>query len=290
MTRFITYLLLDQPAATSADNLASSFKDLARGSPLTIEQPAPGKSPLGEALIMMVNRRPVSVMFVDRPLPRDAWEGAAARSITWPDSKDVAARTRAHVIIALLQESTDHESALYGAAAVTMVGAALARLLPVTAMVFSEAQSIIPGKEIIPAALSFARGRPPLLLWTSLTFLRGTPQPDGTPTTVGLTTGLRPFIGREIEFQAAPLQPAEMGQRILGLCHYLIVKGPVIKDGETVGVTEQEKVRVRYAAAGQRPGVPVMLLSAEMLQPTTPSSSAGGPTRTSGKSFGRKGL
>ena len=126
----------------------------------------------------------------------------------------------------------------------------------------------------------------PDTLWTRISFLRGAPVPGGTPTVAAFTTGLAAFIGREIEFQPAPLQPVEVAQRLVGLCQYLIVNGPVIRDGETVGLSEREKIRVRHAPAGQRPGVPVLLMSLEVADPAVsgpqtarpcgPGSSGGG--------------
>jgi Domain of unknown function (DUF4261) len=78
-----------------------------------------------------------------------------------------------------------------------------------------------------------------------------------------LTSGPFPFTGREIEFQPAPISAYEIGKRVIGLCDYLIRSGPVIGDGETVGTTESERIRVRFADSGQRPGIPVLRLIVE---------------------------
>ena len=42
-------------------------------------------------------------------------------------------------------------------------------------------------------------------------------------------------------------------------------RGPVLKDGDTLGVSERERIRVKYAAQGYKPGVPVMQLLVEQL-------------------------
>jgi hypothetical protein len=50
---------------------------------------------------------------------------------------------------------------------------------------------------------------------------------------------------------------------MLGLCQYLITHGPAVKDGETVGLTPDEKFRAQYREQGRRPGVPILELSYE---------------------------
>ena len=49
--------------------------------------------------------------------------------------------------------------------------------------------------------------------------------------------------------------------RVLGLCQYLILNGPVIGDGDVVGNTVEEKLRVIHAQ-GTRLPVPVLKISA----------------------------
>lgn len=99
-----------------------------------------------------------------------------------------------------------------------------------------------------------------MLLWLSLTWL-DVPVPANTPRQlVALTTGLAPFIGREIEFMPSTLPPATIAQRVISTAQYLITNGLVLKDGDTLGVTETEKIRVRFAERGQRPAVPVVQL------------------------------
>jgi Domain of unknown function (DUF4261) len=294
MSHFITYLALERPAAVTAAETVAAFRRLAGSLPMEIEAVSPSRSLPGEALVLTVSHAPVTVMFIDQPLPRDAWEAAAAGSIVWPGAAAAMEGARAHVIVALLNDAKDHASALNGASAVTMVAGALAALLPVAAAVFTEARSIVKGGGITEMAARFAQGQVPDLLWTSMSFRPGAALRDGRPSTAAMTTGLAAFIGREIEFLPAPLTPAEIAQRLIGLCQYLIVNGLVIKDGETVGLTKDEKIRVRYTMRSTPPATPVLLMSLETADPAAPPPIAG--PRSSGLSsapraaFGKRGL
>lgn len=287
MSRFITYLALDSMAALSPEQVVDAFRDATGSAPMRIEPVNPGHGTVGDAIVVLVNSAPVTVMFIDKPLPADAWQGAAENSVTWREAKDVVHHTRAHAIVALLQETTDHGAALNGAVAVTMLAGVLAQRLPVVAAIFTEAQTIVPGNEAARSAAALAGGQLPVNLLVGLSFLRGPALPDGHPTMAALTTGLLPFVGREIELAPTPLQPVEIARRLLGLGQYLIVQGPVIKDGETVGLTESEKIRVRFAPAGQRAGVPVMLMSLESEGRTAPRPNSSPPSKPT---FGRRSM
>lgn len=286
MSRFITYLALDQMAALSSRQVIDAFRQAAGSAPMRIEPVGPDRDKAGEAIVVQVNGAPATVMFIDQPLPADAWQEAAARSLTWREAGTAMAATRAHVIVALLNDTTEHDAALNGAVAVSMLAGALAQRLPVAAAIFTEAQTIIPGSEAARIATALGQGQLPVHFLVGLSYLRGPALHDGRPTMAAMTTGLLPFVGRELELTPTALQPVEIAQRLLGLSQYLIVQGPVIKDGETVGLTEREKIRVRYAAAGQRGGVPVMLMTLETQDPATPRP-GGAPARPT---FGKRGL
>jgi hypothetical protein len=72
-----------------------------------------------------------------------------------------------------------------------------------------------------------------------------------------VTLGLAPFVGREVEHPPTGEPPGPVYERALNLCLYLMRAGPVIKDGDTVGQTEAQRITVRLA---ERDGVPVYRL------------------------------
>ena len=60
------------------------------------------------------------------------------------------------------------------------------------------------------------------------------------------TSGMAEFGLMEIEAQNARCSHAEMLERVFGLATYLITKGPVINDGETMGLTATDKVGINH--------------------------------------------
>jgi Domain of unknown function (DUF4261) len=292
MSHFITYLALSSPASVTESETVAAMRELAGQAPFRVEGAGRAQGASGEAFILTVNSLAVTVMFIDAPLPQDAWEEAAQRSLTWKEAGTVLPATRAHVIVALLANTHDHRSSLAGASAVTVVAGALARLLPVAGTLFIESGALLAGAGVTSMAMSLVAGTIPDVLWTTLQFFRGELMPDGNPMIGALTQGLFPFIGREVQFEAAALPPDEVAKRLLGLCQYLAVNGLVIKDGETVGLTPGEKIRVSYEAEGLRPGTPLMKLTLESTAPVPPPAPSPAPASANTPRlavFGKKG-
>ncbi len=50
----------------------------------------------------------------------------------------------------------------------------------------------------------------------------------------------------EIEAVGTPEKPSELFDRFIGLTDYLLTNGPVIRDGNTIGEDENERIRVVY--------------------------------------------
>lgn len=68
------------------------------------------------------------------------------------------------------------------------------------------------------------------------------------------------LIARIRNASLAEVRKVPLPALAVNLSGYLIQKGPVIKDGETVGITPTEKIHVRYKIRGHSLGTPVMVL------------------------------
>jgi hypothetical protein len=68
------------------------------------------------------------------------------------------------------------------------------------------------------------------------------------------TRGLKDFGLMEIETKEAKMPGAELFDLVLGATQYLISKGAVIKDGDTIGHSATQKIRVRHADSYWNPG------------------------------------
>ncbi|WP_178372561.1 DUF4261 domain-containing protein [Massilia sp. CF038] len=83
---------------------------------------------------------------------------------------------------------------------------------------------------------------------------------DGKTHSAGFTTGLAALGLMEMEAQLAAESPAELRKRFEAITHYLLENGMVIRDGDTVGESASEKIRVQYCPSHFGAKDPVMQL------------------------------
>ena len=271
MSHFTTYLALTSPASVMEGRAIETLNALAGEAPYRAESRGLSDGD-GKSYILQINGLGVSVTFVDRQLPPDAWEVAAKRNVPWPDAGDVMRFTRAHAVVALVGDCYDHATAVAGASAVTLAAGALARHLPMAATVFTESNGIDEGDGIWHMAMALAAGRFPDMLWMTLSYFTGGPMPDGTPTNGASTHGLLPFIGRELQLEPVPLPQAEIAKRLAGLFQYLVTNGPVIRDGQPVGMASLEKTIAHFMPEGREPSTPVIQLTLEVSPTVAPEA------------------
>ena len=295
--QFIAYVATARYGAVSAERLADAIRMIAAPMALAI-QPLPSALPasaLGPGFVLEVEGLRLAVMFVAAPLPREAYAEALTLNRTWPEAAAAMDGAAAHVIVASLSPPGSHGEALNAAGYASFAAAALCTLLPAIAVVWTNASTMTEANAFQTAIRGLGQRRLPVLQWVGLSFLQAPAGPQGERQTAVMTHGLLPFLGRELEWMPSPLPLPLIVERLLGACDYLIMRGPVIADGDTLGVSTTERIRARYAAQGQRPGVPVMQLSAERIEPTQPQSSERDPW-SSGDGpgdtprFGRKGV
>ncbi|MFG5380263.1 DUF4261 domain-containing protein, partial [Yoonia sp. R2-816] len=60
----------------------------------------------------------------------------------------------------------------------------------------------------------------------------------------GETQGLRPFMGYELDLEPVAWPLADVAERLVGTVTYLFWHGPVLNDGDTLGVSEAERFRL----------------------------------------------
>lgn len=79
------------------------------------------------------------------------------------------------------------------------------------------------------------------------------------------SAGMLPFVGREVEVWNAPGTLEFVGEKLNGLLRYLLINGPVMRDGDTIGAKAGDRsVQVFHGESDQRSArpqpVPVLLM------------------------------
>lgn len=234
---FLAFVLLDSPVTPDmsavADVLRARHPDLTTTPDDPREQHVQASSPL-----IRCGNELIAVMSMPAPIPEDAglWARAAT---TWPESKTVAARHRGHLIVSMLGKN---ERPLVAARVTTAVTGALIAAMPECCGVVWAGRVARPsGLWLESSSRAFAPFPDyPFTLWVDILPF----QSDGR---VGaITVGLSNFVGREIEFRSAKLNLSALIDKVAGLSAYLIEHGNVVKDGDTIGASATERIKVRH--------------------------------------------
>lgn len=204
---------------------------------------------------------PVAIIPVNNPIPPGTLDSAISTSRLWPEAVRALSGHAAHVIVAALKEPRSHADAINLAGAVMSVTSCLCDVVPAIGVYWMTGETVTPAQRFQSYAEQLLRGAAPIEVWVQFIWLDGPPK-DGARTIGAITTGLMPFIGREIEFLPAPLHPRVIADRMTGTILYLLKHGLVVSDGDSLGTTEDERIHVRYRSAGRRHGVPVLQLEA----------------------------
>ncbi|MBO9709690.1 MAG: DUF4261 domain-containing protein [Caulobacter sp.] len=171
----------------------------------------------------------ISLMDLGAPLDPTLVQEARQRS-WWYEEGERAAGHHAHWVIAS-GTSEGWEAAALRAKASSLIASLLVEDNPSIVSVWNG----VNGTLFTPASVLrdrgfVARNEVPLAFWTysALHSLK-----DGD---VSITKGgLAPFLGYELEVWNAP-RPAELvNSQLNAVCNYLLARGPIIKDGETIG-------------------------------------------------------
>lgn len=97
-------------------------------------------------------------------------------------------------------------------------------------------------EQILDDAKTMSRDRLPLYSWIGF---RGHCESDGTTTL--FTEGMAAFGFMEIEIVKSHHNSELLIDRAFNMAHYVMDSGPVLKDGDTFGLSAEEMIKIRHS-------------------------------------------
>ena len=183
----------------------------------------------------------LALALMPAPYPAEDLEGPIATSWMWPQQPPIepVKQHRSHLLVAMKGGAADP---IGRRLIVTAVTALAAKQPGVMAVYWPEATLVHYPPVFISMAEQFPSPEaPPLYLWVDLRAFR---HPDGT---TGLfTTGLSALGHMEIEIPSIDMEPGELREWLLDIMCYLLANGPVLKHGQTIGITAEQQIRIRH--------------------------------------------
>jgi hypothetical protein len=207
----------------------------------------------------------VSVMHVGAPAPKDAYEEALGKNRTWPQAASVLEKQQSHYIVSHLEEHDVFAERRDDAMAVLQVCAALCSNLSALGLNWVSSQTLTPALKISSHLKDLNDEDWPLMIFINFLPFGGEPNQEGQVEFGLLTKGLDVFVGREIHFNKTALDPEDLFNRTYSLGNYLLSNGAVLGDGDSVGLSEAEKIRVQYTTLEPN-NIPLFDLTLEQVE------------------------
>ncbi len=193
-----------------------------------------------------------AVSLMDMPIPWEDLEPACAHAWYWPEAAQSMRNHGAHILVVVLSDSEDRVGV---AMLLTNLVAAVAACTQTAGVCWVPAALVHPADAFVAASRERDREYLPLYLWVDFAIQQ---EPDGSHSL--FTRGLQEFDVMEIEVRGSRKDPDLLLDRVFNVAHYLLENGPVLEDGETIGLTDEEEIPIVHGPSMWDAGTTVIQL------------------------------
>jgi hypothetical protein len=178
-------------------------------------------------------------MQMDFPIPEEDWTFACQTSLGWENSCSAFRQMKGHVIVSVLHKAdlSVAESTMLVSAFVQAVSAKSKSI----GIFLGQAESIWSAEQWELAVMTASVEEPPYFPWIGLKTQK---EESGALSVV--TMGMPAFDFMNIEIQNSSGDGWETVQLVGDAASYLIKGGRAIEDGDTVGFSAEQKIRVTH--------------------------------------------
>ncbi|MCU7853425.1 MAG: DUF4261 domain-containing protein [Candidatus Thiodiazotropha sp. (ex Monitilora ramsayi)] len=176
---------------------------------------------------------------INGPIPWSDLEGPCATSILWKNAEAELKLHQSHTIVTVYGEL---EAIPLSAFLTRVTTSVLATSGTALGVFWGNAALLIPKPIFVEFAMKILREGAPLYIWVD--FRVGY---DGESTSSGFTQGMEALGHMELEAVKVPETVPDLRERLFNIADYLVDNGAVIKDGDTIGSEENEKIQVVFS-------------------------------------------
>lgn len=189
-----------------------------------------------DSLMFNVNGLLCSVALMPAPLPNNEAEQNAAFNYFWPEAVATVRQHQAHLLVVVMPLGND------AATPITMMS--LYSKLVCACLADDNALGIYTSGTVFAPDFyqdmcnALRHGELPIMAWIFI----GLYGDEGGSN--AYTIGLEQFNKMELEILASRHEPNELFTFLCGICDYLIANDVTLRDGETIGFSEDEKLAI----------------------------------------------
>jgi hypothetical protein len=237
--QFSAILLLEKHLAVTASQIQSELKRFAPQATLGDWGGSMDLATNPGAEMISINGEPMSVLDIPAPAKETFVERGHFANHIWPNVEADVARHTAQLFITAARKSTDHQSAIAQARAVTLLAAAVARIVPFIGIKWVDGSNSMEAKSFIRATENIGQPDANAVPFWIRVMLHREPSKGDQIQMIGGTLGLHYFGLLDLEYAASPLEPQFIMQHAYSTAEYLLRSGKTLQDGETIGVEGQ---------------------------------------------------
>ncbi len=184
-----------------------------------------------------------AVSLTPAPIPAEDIRLACAASPAWPESHTALQKHTAH-LICVVKGPVEKKLAAFQ---LTKLVAGICQQRGVLGVYWCSASMVHAPEPFVGQAEEMTEDRLPLYLWLQFPFSIS----DGKVTL--RTCGMAALGFMELEVVDSKREVEDVAKFTFNIAHYLLDHGPVLGDGQTIGMSADEKVLVRHCASGVDP-------------------------------------
>jgi hypothetical protein len=207
------------------------IKDLQKSYHYNINEPARDSS----ATVLTIDEEMIAVTYLDIPIPYDDIEQTAQYAYNWQTAVDDLKDHQGHLIVSVMRGSTDQIKRFR---IFTQVICSLLRTTDAIGVYKGNQSLLIPKEDYLAQAELMSTDYLPINLWIYFGF-RKTDNGRG-----GYTYGLKEFDKQELEIVDSQKSLSEIREMLFNTAHYVLDYDVTFRDGQTLGVTEDEKIPI----------------------------------------------
>jgi len=178
----------------------------------------------------------VVITAVAEPIPWTDLTGPCEAAWYWPEAASELRKHRAHLMVVVVPGGPDRKSA---AIKLTKVAAALVQSSPALGVFWGGSGTVHAPGPFCQTAGEASPERLPVEIWVGFGLI-----PESDQTHSVYTSGLEDFGMQELEVHRSVRDPQFLYERLFDVVHYVLRKDVILKEGETIGISEEEQIPI----------------------------------------------
>lgn len=181
------------------------------------------------------------VSAMEHAVPWDDLRGPCTAAWYWPEAARELRAHQGHVLVVIVPGTPDRKAA---ALKLTKVTAAPASSGSAAGVFWGGSGTVHAPKPFCDTVGEIRPDRLPVEIWVGF----GLIAEEGDAYSV-YTSGLEAFGMQEIEIHSSRRDPQFLYSRLFDVVHYLLRKGVMLHDGETIGIANEEQITIQQSTS-----------------------------------------